>query len=56
VPPVIDPRIIDWEKVHAHLVEHGRPLGNEILEGLACNVIGVESGKQRMLNGNSGIL
>ncbi|HDZ37282.1 MAG TPA: hypothetical protein ENH62_03175 [Marinobacter sp.] len=35
VPPVIDPRIIDWKKVHANLVEHGRPLGNEILEGLA---------------------
>ena len=35
VPPGIDPRIIDWEKVHANIVEHGRPLGDEILEGMA---------------------
>ena len=35
VPPRIDPRVIDWEKVHAHIVKHGRPLQNEILEELA---------------------
>lgn len=34
VAPVIDPRIIDWELVYENLVEHGRPLGNEIFEEL----------------------
>ncbi len=30
----IDARTIDWEKMHASLVEHGRPLGNEIYQEL----------------------
>lgn len=30
MPPPIDARIIDWKLVYEHLVEHGRPLGNEI--------------------------
>lgn len=34
LPPPIDPRIIDWEKVYGNLLEHGRPLGNEICEEL----------------------
>ena len=31
----IDPRIIDWEAVYGNIKEHGRPLQNEILEGMA---------------------
>ncbi len=32
--PPIDPRIIDWKLVYEHLVEFGRPLGNEIFQEL----------------------
>lgn len=30
----IDARTIDWKKVYANLLEHGKPLGNEIFEEL----------------------
>lgn len=31
VPPCIDPRLVNWEKVFRSIELHGRPLGNEIL-------------------------
>ena len=31
----IDPRKIDWEKVYGNIEQHGRPIGNEIFEGMA---------------------
>ena len=31
VPPVIDQRLINWEKVFMSIEQHGRPIGNEIL-------------------------